>query len=95
MIKKHASWGKSPSSRYLREQYHIDLETFWCMVDAQNGCCAICGIFKGNKLVIDHCHQSKKIRGLLCHSCNTGLGQFGDDISTLKLAIDYLQFQRL
>ena len=39
---------------------------------------------------LDHCHDSKKIRGILCGHCNTGLGAFKDDISRLNAAIEYL-----
>ena len=40
---------------------------------------------------IDHKHGTKQIRGILCVNCNTGLGKFGDDINTLKRAINYLE----
>ena len=43
-----------------------------------------------SSFVLDHCHISNKFRGWLCHKCNRGLGAFGDDIETLRCAIDYL-----
>lgn len=45
---------------------------------------------KVKSLSIDHCHKTKKIRGLLCHKCNTSLGAFMDNIELLKNAIQYL-----
>jgi hypothetical protein len=39
---------------------------------------------------IDHCHESGKIRGVLCYRCNTGIGLFGDDTGILMSAIRYL-----
>ena len=39
---------------------------------------------------VDHCHETNQIRGLLCSSCNIGLGQFQDSIKLLSKAIDYL-----
>jgi hypothetical protein len=47
-------------------------------------------------LALDHCHESAakgilKIRGLLCHHCNTGIGHFKDSPELLKAAIDYLK----
>jgi hypothetical protein len=42
-------------------------------------------------LVIDHCHSSGVIRGLLCHNCNRALGLLQDDVSYLEKAISYLK----
>lgn len=42
-------------------------------------------------LYIDHCHNSGKVRGLLCKKCNFGLGHFRDDQNLLEKAIKYLQ----
>jgi hypothetical protein len=71
------------------------------MVLKQNNCCEICnkpesalGMKKdGNpkRLSVDHHHLSKKVRGLLCQRCNSGLGQFFEDIKTLENAISYIK----
>jgi hypothetical protein len=42
-------------------------------------------------LVIDHCHSTGKVRGLLCHNCNRALGLFQDNITMLNDAIKYLE----
>lgn len=52
--------------------------------------CAICGI--ANKpLVVDHDHQTEKVRGRLCSKCNTSLGGFGDSPVLLNKAVQYLE----
>jgi len=69
------------------------------MLELQNGVCAICGQVESDVnhktqevrgMAVDHCHDSGKIRGLLCRSCNTLLGNAKDNIDILKRAIDYL-----
>lgn len=70
------------------------------MSNRQRGVCKICGNIdvKVNKtgesriqrLAVDHCHKTGKVRGLLCASCNGGLGLFKDDINLLKKATRYL-----
>lgn len=60
----------------------------------QNHCCAICGTNKPNgrtnEFVVDHCHNTGKVRGLLCHPCNSGIGMFKDEVDILNKAILYL-----
>lgn len=61
----------------------------------QNGCCRICGKTEkenGKRLSIDHNHSTHQVRGLLCQSCNTGLGAFKDDCTLLDNAIEYLKW---
>ena len=55
----------------------------------QAGLCAICST-DTKFLVVDHDHESGEIRGLLCHSCNKGLGFFKDNINNLLKATNYL-----
>ena len=55
------------------------------------GVCEICGRTNGaRRLAVDHDHNTGKVRGLLCHRCNAGLGLFRDDPSILTLAREYL-----
>lgn len=67
---------------------------------AQNHVCALCGE-KENRvhketgtiwdLAVDHCHETGQVRGLLCNSCNRGLGLLGDTIDTLRRVLIYLE----
>ena len=61
------------------------------LAEVQGNKCAICGTAPTNKkLDLDHCHETKKIRGLLCNNCNRGLGHFKDNPELLRKAIDYI-----
>jgi hypothetical protein len=45
---------------------------------------------KNKKLFVDHNHNTGKVRELLCHGCNTGIGLMQDDVDLLQKALDYL-----
>lgn len=51
--------------------------------------CQSCGSTK--RLCIDHDHKSGKVRGVICHKCNSAIGLFDDDIRLLQNAISYLK----
>ena len=74
----------------LKKRYGITIKNYWDLVAKQNGVCLICNKSDGHKLHIDHDHKTGKVRGLLCGSCNRGLGMFKEDIKHLKSAIKYL-----
>jgi hypothetical protein len=74
----------------LRFRYGIGVEDYEEMYKNQKGKCAICRK-KKKKLDVDHCHRTGKIRGLLCNSCNQGLGLFKDDEKIMKQAANYLK----
>jgi len=81
-------------------RYDCTQEQFDAMKEKQNNSCGVCGIkaedvihkdFKYSPLVIDHCHTTGNIRGLLCPTCNNALGLFHDSIKKLSNAITYLK----
>jgi hypothetical protein len=89
------------SHRERLKNFGIDRKQFGDMLLAQNGCCAICkqpetatrnGRIKA--LAVDHCHETGKIRSLLCVQCNTGLGKFKDDRNLMLAAIKYLDHHK-
>lgn len=86
----------------LRSSYGITMDAFEKILEQQNHKCAICGTDEtfndknGRKssFAVDHCHDTGKIRGLLCHRCNTGLGCFKESEDRLSAALEYLQKQK-
>ena len=100
-IKEHRQrWAKeNPKkrrARKLRSKYGLTTECYDKMMEAQNGRCAICGTTETRNAAykffpVDHCHETGKVRGLLCDFCNVGLGRFEDDIERLQKAIEYLK----
>ena len=78
--------------RNKERRYGITQEQFDQMLLDQNNRCKICdNDFKNSKDThIDHCHNTNRVRGLLCNSCNMALGQFNDDIEFMNNAIKYL-----
>jgi hypothetical protein len=88
-------WYLTNRQYWLKSQYGLNLEDYNNLVKEQNHKCAICDVdevdsFKG-LLFVDHCHTTGKIRGLLCHHCNTALGKFKDSESILMKAIEYVR----
>lgn len=88
---KRRSYHKDPlktKSRKLKNRYGITLEDFEKLCELQKHKCAICG--QTSKLVPDHDHSNGKMRESLCYKCNIILGQAGDNINILEIAINYL-----
>jgi len=79
----------------LKRIFGITPEQWDEMHKRQGGVCWMCGhdgkgIHRYDRLLVDHCHSTGRVRGLLCHHCNAGLGHFKDDPILLQKAIDYL-----
>ena len=77
-----------------KKTYGITEEQYFFLLEIQNHSCAICKK-PHNEMVreihIDHCHNSGKIRGLLCNDCNNGLGKLKDSVNLINKAIHYLE----
>ena len=74
----------------LERRYGITTQHYQIMLTKQNHVCALCGKKGKKRLAVDHCHATGKVRGLLCHKCNTAIGILNEDVSLLRRAIDYL-----
>ena len=83
---------------YRQRKYGLSAADYQAMVEAQNGVCALClrpETVKSRSgyvrpLGVDHDHVTGRIRGLLCHHCNAGLGHFNDDPEVLNRLVAYL-----
>lgn len=87
----------SQSNWHYLSNYGITKESFLSLAQEQDNKCKICSkklTFDKkchSSAVLDHCHSTGNIRGVLCNSCNTALGKFKDNITILEKAITYLK----
>lgn len=102
VTKTPEEWGAIMRNNNLRKSYGITMEDYAVMLAAQNGACAVCLLpetmirhGRTELLSVDHCHESKKVRGLLCTNCNNALGRFKDDPARLRRAADYIERHQL
>lgn len=91
---KVKAWAKARSKKHeskrMFRKYGIDYDQYCHLVIIQGGVCAICKRDNGkHKLLIDHCHKTGKVRGLLCKKCNTGIGLLGDCAALISRAVEY------
>lgn len=95
------SWCKMCIRNETRRSRTVPPSEYQRMVQFQDNKCAICSNTETvidarrdrvRKLAIDHDHATGKVRGLLCSSCNNGLGRFKDSPELLKKAVEYLEY---
>ena len=86
-----ASKDRAGGSRtyHLKRRYGLSAQDVDALVEAQGGLCPVCRTRTPEH--VDHDHLTGTVRGVLCSSCNQGLGNFRDDAATLRNAIDYLE----
>jgi hypothetical protein len=77
---------------HLKRRYGITAEEFAVMLAEQGGVCAICASAPAEH--VDHCHDTGRVRQLLCFNCNGGLGQFKDAPLVLRAAAGYVERHR-
>lgn len=80
----------------LKSKYGITLEEYNGLFEKQQGSCACCGKHQmqlNKMLCVDHCHMTGKVRGLLCHKCNSGIGMLGDCLEAVEKVYNYLKGQ--
>mgnify|MGYP001581686368 CR=1 FL=1 len=82
----------------MRRKYGLSLQDYEDLLEQQGKVCAICGSPERRRmngivipLSVDHCHETNKIRGLLCNDCNAGIAMLREDAEILRAAISYLE----
>lgn len=86
-------WKLIQRNSRMKKLYDIDINQYNNLMTQQYSGCSICNnpINNGNRnLSVDHNHKTGEVRGLLCNSCNTGLGYFKDNPELLINAVFYL-----
>lgn len=81
----------------LMASHGISIEVYEEMLHNQDNKCFCCGISHldiPNGLYVDHCHKTGKVRGLLCSTCNLGIGYAKDNVEILKNMIKYLEKEK-
>jgi hypothetical protein len=99
-----AEWRQKNTDRHfdsrLQREYGITLADYNRILAEQGGGCGICGVRearskgRGSRLHVDHDHVNRQVRGLLCDTCNRGIGQLGDDPKRVRAAARYLERTR-
>lgn len=78
----------------LQKLYGMSVPDYMSLLDKQGGLCALCGKppkKNGRPLHIDHCHETGRVRGILCFTCNGSLGHLGDTVEALEKVMRYLR----
>ncbi len=82
--RESGKWGK------IRRQYGLSKDAYLTMLAEQDGRCRICRTSMKPPHV-DHCHETGRVRALLCTRCNLGIGNFMHDTTVIRNAIRYLE----
>jgi hypothetical protein len=75
----------------LKARYGITPAQYDEMLEKQNGRCKICGYDNKKNLVVDHCHETKEVRAILCQHCNRALGKLKENTKIMKRMIRYVE----
>ncbi|CAL9628810.1 hypothetical protein SUDANB105_06029 [Streptomyces sp. enrichment culture] len=106
-VKPHSEWHRNASASdglptrcktcravqgrqdHLKRQYGITEAERDALIDSQGGICCIC--LSAPAAHVDHCHETGRVRGVLCFSCNAALGQFKDRPDAIRRAAAYVE----
>jgi hypothetical protein len=84
---------RNNARKHLEQKYGISVEDYESMLLAQDGCCGICRVKfgEGFRPIVDHDHESGKVRSLVHYGCNTAIGLFRDSPELCRIAAEYLE----
>ena len=91
---KHPNYANRIKQANLRKSFGMTLEQYNKLFEKQDGKCACCGVHQlelDRALAVDHCHETKMVRGLLCNRCNRVLGMVEDNVEILKNLSEYVE----
>lgn len=76
----------------IKKEYGLTQEQYYAMLASQDNCCGVCrnAIIDEKKSHVDHNHATGKVRGILCGTCNQGIGLLKESVSLMQKAIVYL-----
>ncbi|MEU3980040.1 endonuclease VII domain-containing protein [Streptomyces sp. NPDC026672] len=74
---------------HLKRQYGITVAERDAMIASQMGLCVIC--LQAPAVHVDHCHNTGRVRGVLCFNCNSAIGKLRDDPDVGRRAVAYLE----
>lgn len=97
-VEARADYCRIKSQKCMFKKFGLTLDEGYTLIEKQNHKCKICERAitlertkdRNSKAVLDHCHETGKFRGFLCHSCNVALGLLNDNVQTLEKAIAYI-----
>ncbi len=82
-------------AHHLKKSYGLDRISFENMLSNQGFLCLLCSQvlskYPDSTTHIDHDHITGRVRGILCRSCNQGIGFLKHDPGILIKAIEYLK----
>jgi hypothetical protein len=87
----HKTW---KNKAHLARKYGLSIDNYEKLLEEQSYKCAICGSTgsgqDSDRFVVDHCHNSGRVRGLLCWPCNIGIGMFKERPDLIERVVRYM-----